>query len=251
MSSSDSASTKPSGAGRKPKLRRWIIILGGALTTLLLLVVIRLQGRVSGREFSPTHFQIRQFSFYEIPLLHIQITPIKRTGVTPAAANFIRRTSLIPNPPKGPPQTWHLVTISRGISGTTPADAKLLCDQLSLQANGGDYWQTWSQAHKQRAKVLWPIVQRLAERELYILVPGLLELAMVDQPATQFSQQADQWLRNEYAHLIQDMRDAERTTLANELLDEALQDFPDDVELTKLKDQPPQPEDTGSPTTSS
>ena len=239
MSSSVSPAKSSSGATRKPKLRKWVVILGGVFFTLILLAVVRLQGHVSGSEFSPSHFQIRGFSFYEIPLLHIQITPIKRSDLTPSTATYIRQKSLIPNPPKGPPQTWHLVTISRGISGTTPADAKLLCDQLSLQADGNDYWRTWSVDHPQRAKRLWPIVQRLAERELYILIPGVLEIARIDQPPAKFSQQADRWLRREYANLVQDMREADRHALADELLKEALSDFPGDAELSKLERQKP------------
>lgn len=197
-----------------------------------------MQGHVTGQEFSPTHFQVREFSFYEIPLLHIQITPIKRADITPKSATFVRQKSLIPKP-NGPPTTWHLVALTRGMSGTTPADAQLLYDHLKPSIDGNDFWRQWSIDHPQHAAQLWPVIQRLAERELYILMPGLMELALIDQPPAKFSQQSDLWLREEYVRLVKDMREAKREELAGQLLEEALADFPGDVELSGLKNAEP------------
>ena len=47
-----------------------------------------LQGNISGTEFSPTHFQQRDFGFYEIPLIHLQISPIKRSASTPSTGQI-------------------------------------------------------------------------------------------------------------------------------------------------------------------
>ena len=66
-------------------------------------------------------------------------------------------------------------------------------------------------------------------------MPRLMEMSQTDQPADQFAQQADQWLQQQYVSLVNDMRDAERDQLADQLLEEALSDFPDSAELTKLK----------------
>src|SRR6056297_2194037 len=128
-------------------------------------LVIRTQGFVSGTEFSPTHFQQREFEFYEIPLLHWQITPIHRSAGTPPTATYIRQKSLIPAP-MGVPSDWHLASHSRGLSEQKPADAQLLLWQLTLRADGDPFWRQWSIDHPQHAKLLWPWVQRLAEREL-------------------------------------------------------------------------------------
>jgi hypothetical protein len=211
---------------------------------LLLFVIVRLQGHVSGQEFSPTHFRVRKFSFYEIPLLHLQITPIKRSDVTPRSATYLRQKTLI-RAPKGIPTTWHLVSISRGLTGSTPADADLLVEQLTIGLDRGDFWRQWSIDHPQRANILWPLIQRLAERELYVLMPRLMEMSQTDQPAAQFSQQADQWLQQQYVSLVNDMRAAERDQLADQLLEEALSDFPESAELSKLK-RPGSPDNTGS-----
>ena len=74
-----------------------------------------------------------------------------------------------------------------------------------------------------------------AERELYILMPELFELARIQQPAAAFALQTDQWLREEYVGLVKDMRAADRLGLADQLLDEALGDFPSDRQLNELK----------------
>lgn len=235
MSTSVSSSPADSAAAARKNrtVRRWVVLCSGLLLAIVLFLIVRTQGFVSGYEFSPTHFQQRRFSFYEIPLLHLQITPIRRSSDTPPAANYVRQNSLI-TAPKGVPQVWHLVSISRGVTGSTPADAALLIDQLKMSTGGKDFWRQWSLDHPQHAKVLWPLVQNLAERELYILLPRLFEIAQLDQPVPRLQQRIDDYLKREYAGLIQDMRAADRVELADQLLQEAINDYPDDQTLQSL-----------------
>ena len=191
------------------------------LLTLLLFIIIRTQGHVTGKEFAPTHFRQRDFSFYEIPLVHLQITPIKRSGSTPSTALYIRQNGLIKTF-AGEPAIWHLVSISRGLTGQTPADPQLLLDQLEFQKGSDDYWRKWSIDHAKQARVLWPAIQELAQRELYILMPELFELAQLDLKPAELDAQIDQLLRDRYHGLILDMKAADRVELARQLLDEAL-----------------------------
>lgn len=207
--------------------------------TFALFIVIRTQGFVSGQEFSPTHFQLREFSFYEIPLLHIQITPIKRAGATPRTAIYVRQNALI-RPGTGAPNIWHLVSISRGLTGSTPADANLLMDQLNLQTAGDEFWRKWSIDHPKHAKILWPVIQKLAERELYILMPQVFELAQIDQSGQRLQLNIDRLLRDQYRSLISDMQAADRSELAQQLLAEAKKDYPQDAELQNLRASPPE-----------
>ncbi len=211
-----------------------MIGISALLLTLLLFIVIRTQGHVTGKEFSPTHFQQRDFSFYEIPFIHLQITPIHRAGSTPTTAMYVRQSSLI-KPYTGAPQVWHLVSISRGLTGQTPANPQLLLDQLELQHAGDAYWRKWSIDHAKRAKVLWPVIQQLAERELYILMPELFELAQLDLNPQQLQSRIDEMLSQQYHSLIVDMRAADRVELAQQLLFEAISDYPDDPRLMELK----------------
>lgn len=215
-------------------VKRWFAVISTIVVIVVLFVVIQTQGRVSGVEFSPTHFQQREFRFYEIPLIHVQITPIQRTGSTPPTAIYVRQNGLIPAP-KGTPDVWHLVSISRGLTGSTPGDAELLTEQLKLVSNGNDYWRSWSVDHPNQAKILWTSIQKLAERELYLLMPPLFELAQRNPSPQEFQSAIDDRLQRDYFQLIQDMRAADRTDLAEDLLSEAISDYPDNEQLKNLR----------------
>ena len=206
--------------------------------------VIRTQGHVSGQEFSPTHFQTREFSFYEIPLLHMQITPIRRTLQTGTVGTYLRQKSLIVTPP-GPADVWHLAQITRGLTGETPADASFLTDPLQMEFGGNEHWRQWSMDHPKRAAVLWPQVQKIAKRELYLLIPSLLDLVSSDVSsavasdsnlsAPELQTRIDRHLQREYLGLILDMQAAGRHQLAADLLAEARADYPENRELAEIK----------------
>ncbi len=203
---------------------------------LLVVVVVFLMGNVTGTEFAPSHFQTREFSFYEIPFLHVQITPIKRKDVTGPAARQIRTNAWISAPRGKPPSQWHIVSLSRGPS-TTPAIASLLTENISLRDANGPFWETWNKDHPKRAAVLWPIVQRLAERELYVLLPELLLMARTAQgpdDGTVLAAEIDDWLVSQYIGLIKDLRQADRHPLADQIWEEAVADHPDSLELAGL-----------------
>ncbi len=230
-------STSVSSRAPRPRsrwLRRWVIGISAILLTLGVFILIRTQGHVTGQEFCPTHFRERNFSFYEIPVIHLQITPIKRAYSTSPTAMHVRQNALIKNY-TGTPTVWHLVSLSRGLTGTTPADANLLIDQFGIQDGGNPYWKTWSADHVKKAKVFWPFVQKLAERELYILMPELFELAQRDLDPVKLQTEIDVYLQDQYHDLILDMRASERDELADQLLKEALLDYPNDKRLAKLK----------------
>lgn len=214
--------------------RRTVTVICSVMTILLVGGVILIQGSVSGTEFAPSHFQTRTFSFHEIPFLHLQITPVKRKIVANPAARQVRTAGYITTPRGTPPNTWHLVSISRGPS-TTPALASLLTDALELGV-GQQFWQSWTTKHPKSAAVLWPRVQQLAQRELYVLIPELLQLARTQtaDDGIKLKSQIDQWLVVQYADLVLDMRAADRIALADGLLEEALGDFPNDAALQAL-----------------
>ncbi|MCO8121726.1 hypothetical protein NHH03_08260 [Stieleria sp. TO1_6] len=210
------------------------------LCTLLMAGVILVKGHVTGSEFAPSHFQTRDFSFYEIPFLHLQITPIRRNVATDPTARQIRGASLITVPRGKPPTTWHLVELWRGPTGT-PAIAGLLTAELGLEGSQGLFWKQWNQQFPARASVLWPVVQRLAQRELYLLVPELLQLARSQRggdDATELAAAIDAWLIEQYSELIVDLRAAKRTELADELLQEAVTDYPEASQLDSLRNAP-------------
>jgi len=230
---STSVSTSQSSRrGRKP--RRALIILSSILCTLLIAGIVYVKGNVSGTEFAPSHFQTREFSFFEIPFLHIQITPVRRSNVTDSVARQVRTSSWISVPRGKRPSTWHLVRLSRGPT-TTPAIAELLTSELTLRGNSGPFWKDWNNNHPARAAILWPVVQRLAGRELYLLIPELMRLARTHPDEKNLAGRIDRWLIDEYASLIADLRDADRTALADSLLAEAIDDYPEADALRQLR----------------
>lgn len=215
------------------KARLWVTVIAAILLCVVIGLVIFTQGHVTGTEFSPTHFQTRDFDFYEIPILGLQITPIKRTGTTPQAATFLRQNAYIPTP-TGQPENWHLVRISRGLGNTTPADAGMLIDQFSLQQRGDLYWEKWSTDHPAAAKILWPEISKLAVGELYVLIPAMLEQAQNTTDPAALTKFIAEYLPQQYGRLISDLRQAGRVDVAAGLLDEAIADWPDDADLRKL-----------------
>jgi len=237
--------SSPSNKRRGGPGRRTIIVLCSLLVSVLLLGIVLVQGNVAGSEFAPSHFQTREFSFYEIPFVHWQITPIRRRNTTDTVARQIRMSGWITAPRGKKPSRWHLVRLSRGPSETA-ALASLLTDELRI-GGSNDFWKTWNKRFPARAAVVWPVVQRLASRELYVLIPELLQLARSQSggdDGNQLQRRIDAWLVEQYAALVQDMRAAERTDLADELLDEARRDYPDHPRLTRLElDAQPAPAD--------
>ncbi len=203
-----------------------IIVIAAVVLLVVGFFVIWVQGSVRGSEFSPTHFQQRDFHFYEIPLIRLQITPIRRSVSTPGTAKFLRQKSLI-QAPKGQPAYWHLVSIGRGISDLTAADAQFLINQIQMEQDGVMYWENWSTDHPKSAAILWPIVQKLAKRELYVLLPKMFEIAQGNQSPTELESDFDSYLISQYTSLIQDMVAADRDEVARQLVAEAKTDYPD------------------------
>ncbi len=247
---------KPSAGRRKANkiARRWVAFAAAIMLVIVGFLVIRTQGFVSGSEFSPTHFQKRDFQFYEIPLLRLQITPIVRSSSTTPTATYLRQKNLIPIV-TGAPEVWHLVWISRGFTGAKPADAQMLTDQLELAGSGDPYWKKWSVDHPSKAQTLWPVVQRLAERELYVLIPRLLEIAQIetaaatadtgkssakrtrpdDASAADLKAAIDAYLPTQYSTLVEDLRQAGRQALADEVQEDAIEDYPDTAKIDNAK----------------
>lgn len=247
--------TRPQGrrsrTGRSGSGRFWVLTITGSLIVLFLSGIVFFFGQVEGREFAPSHFEIRRFSFIEIPLLRLQITPIRRFSESSVLQSYLNTSSLITRPP-GQPTAWHLVELSRFGVPTQPADAKLLTDFLKIPYSGfamrrgaaaqSDlYWHQWSIGHPEHAAVLWPQIQKLAERELYLLIPDVFQIAdaaVADATAQSVAAMRTRlraFLIESYASLIDDMRAAGMDDVAESLRREAATDYPDDARFQSGK----------------
>jgi hypothetical protein len=185
-------------------------------------LVIAIQGSVSGREFAPSHFQSREFSFYEIPVVHWQITPIQRKVANDEVLDFVRLKNWVTTA-KGQPTTWHLVSLGGVRAGSPPNDPALLFDAVKKNSwTNKNPWYQWSSDHPKNAAILWPQIQTLAKRELYFLIPGLLRIARPITDPAELKAKMNEYLRVEYRLLVSDLAQAGQDTLADELKTEAV-----------------------------
>ena len=207
--------------------RRAVVLIGIGMT-LLAGLVVAIGGRVRGTEFSPTHFQTRRFSFYEIPFVHLQIGPVRRTAGTTPMEKLLRSKGWI-NVPAGKVTRWDIVRLRQGFGDGGIGDASLLTDALSLTRDGQSFWRTWSTDNPAAAAALWPRVQRLARRELYFFIPDVLAIAAAadDAAVDDMVADIDRRLRAGYVGLIRDLRRGPDPGLADPLIEEARGDYPD------------------------
>jgi len=259
--SSGSGRSRVRRSGSSRSGRFWLVSVSGGLIVLFLAGIVYFLGRVQGREFSPSHFELRQFSFTEIPLLRLQITPINRVSQSSGLQSYLSTSALISRP-VGQPTDWHVVELSRFGGISLPADAKLLTDFLETDTSRYSvqtqvHWHQWSIQNPKHAAVLWPVIQKLAKRELYVLIPSVFQIAdaaapvsvsvtqvatsiptaPVASPVPQASVQSvdamrdqlQQFLITSYVGLIDDMRAAGLNDVAESLRQEAAADYPDEA----------------------
>jgi hypothetical protein len=154
----------------------WSVLGGLALVMFVAMLTITL-GAVHGTEFCPQTFERRSYSCYELPLVGVQVTAMRREDLSTVAESFLTSNKYIPPLPKGGRQDWHIIFGSRGTKLYRRGDASILMQYLDAQdAKTMHRWVKWSEDHPQLAKVFWPAVQTLSIHELYVFVPELFEL---------------------------------------------------------------------------
>lgn len=212
----------------RKRSRRYLLIVMviGITISACISSVTWLQGSVSGSEFSPRNFQTREFHYWEIPLVHLQVSPIKRLAGGSVLTRYLTSARLID--PKSGNSTqsqdptndpWHLVRWSRSGSLVGQADAELLVSHL--EGPLADQWHQWSKDHPEQAKVLWSVVQRLALHELYVLIPDLFVLAQPSQQPAELAANLARLIEVRIAEIAADLNEAGSSGLADQLLNDA------------------------------
>lgn len=225
----------------RSKRARWLYgILFGVLGTLGLALVIFfatcLFGFISGEEFSADSFSRRSFYYYQIPLIHIQVSAIDRSDETNALESYLRAKKYVPVKKTGEPR-WDLVFASRAQIVIAQGDAAILCAYLDLEDKGDLYWQKWTEEHPKVARILWPAVARVASQQLYIFTPDMLELAKDAGDVNAFNRDLDRMLAQKYSDLASIQQQLGHHETAIELLDEAITYTPGDGGLVKRRDE--------------
>ena len=106
-------------------------------------------GAVHGTEFCPQTFERRSYSYYELPLVRIQITGEKHEDVTGDTEKSITTNNWIA-PAVTAKKDWHVLVGSRGTHLRRPGDAGILMLYLDATQEGSDRrWLRWSNDNKQ------------------------------------------------------------------------------------------------------
>jgi hypothetical protein len=172
--SQSSQSTESVAGPRWGPIAGWTIVgLLGA--TLLVFVATVMFGAVHGVEFCPQTFERRSYSFYELPLLGVQVTGERLDDLTGPTETFVTSQSYFTA--GGPKKDWHVLVGSQGTRLRRPGDAGILMKYLDAEESGDRRrWVHWSEEHPDLAKVFWPAVQQLAINDAYVFVPDLFDL---------------------------------------------------------------------------
>jgi hypothetical protein len=280
--------------GKRRHVLAWVAIGLGVVGCLafVLLCSVSLFGHVTGQELSPYDFQRREFEYFEIPLIHLQITPIDRktsTGVfekhlvdegfldaassvatgSPSATagkpaggsqkgaeEVVEATvekpvvqaadsptedaataktdgnassknevagSEAPPSEAAEPERWDLVETRRASVVVSVGDARILCQYLDSKSDDdGQYWLAWTKSHDELARVVWPLVGRLAMQRMYILIPEVLESARSATDAGQFQTEINRSLADRFHQLALSQQQQQRHEVALDLIRDGL-----------------------------
>jgi hypothetical protein len=170
-----------------------LVLVVVAATTVAGLFVVLAFGQVHGVEFSPQSFQRRSYTFFQIPLIRWQVTPVWRDDQTQELEQHLGRQRLLPN--RLAPSRWDIVWVTES-SRRREGDPAILTRYLEVtDSQRNQRWLTWTIEHPERAKALWPAVQLAAELNAYVLIPPLFDMAVASvDDAEGFTQQIGDFL---------------------------------------------------------
>lgn len=189
-------------------------------------------GAISGEEFSPERLERRHFSYYEIPLLGIQVSPVKHRDETGKLESHLVKNNLV-SIPANPPDQWDLVAATRGGTPASFGDAQILCNYLDAEEDDKKtvHWLQWTEGHPQAAKHVWPIIIRLAREDLYIFIPKVFSVLRKTDDLDEIKDLINRDLSQAYHDLGQTFLKLNRYDQASELLQGALKFDPDNREI--------------------
>ncbi len=215
---------------------RWVGIAGWSIlgilsVTLLVFVATLMFGAVHGTEFCPQTFERRSYSYYELPIVRVQITGEKHEDLTGATELHVTSQKLV-TPLTTTKKDWHVLVGSRGTRVRRPGDAGILVQYLdAMEAGNYHRWVRWTEEHDKLAKEFWPGVQQFALRELYVFMPDLFDLTKsIADPAT-LKQAIDHLLAQKLLLLARRHSEQNDTPAAIKVLDEALALDPENAQI--------------------
>lgn len=214
-----------------------LLLIGLVLTVMAVVFSTFVLGRVNGEEFSPDNFTRRTFSYFEVPLLGLQVSPIYRNDRTNSLESFLTTGKLVKEIKTTDDQRrWDLVVAARGSDSQDQqmlgqGDARILCSYLDAEGPKKDsIWLDWSKQHPALAKLLWSTVAKLARQELYPFIPELFDAARSTTDPAALRQRMDELLSQRYHEFARAQQQLGNHEAAVELFTEAIQHAPQMVE---------------------
>lgn len=194
---------------RRGKMNVWTTVLTALMVLITLTLVVWIFGGVSGQEFSPQRFTMRNFRYYQLPLIRVQIWPValrRVRGERDEMAKFVRSRRWVGST-SAENERWDIITMEEVGRNQIRGDASILTNYLTQPgAVGTDSWLDWSRKNTQIAARLWPLAARLAHEEMYELIPDVFDAARTAASAEDF----DATVREQLAASMKAMADAER-----------------------------------------
>jgi len=203
--------------------------------TIVAFYVTTFFGTVQGEEFAPDTFERREFHYYEVPLLGLQVSPIHRSDGTGDLENYLLGEKILTDESGSKETRWDLVRAHRGLipdrsRSIAQGDAQILCRYFdAMDGQGEKIWLQWSKKNEALAKVLWPTVAKLARQQLYVFTPDVLAVARDAADAAELEEKIVELLSAKYLDLAVCQQRLGDHELAVELFTESLSYDPDTV----------------------
>ena len=193
----------------KGRIVRYLLI--ALLVCLGAGAVVGLFGHVHGEEFCPQKFTVQRFSYYEIPLARIQLTPVvfSPSGRGNAALSRHLRTKRLLGSVASEMLRWDIIHMGGISSNSSQGDAEILVKYLEQPgAVGAESWLDWTQnkKHEEVVSLFWPLIAQLAQERLYVLMPDIFDSARAASSAADFTNR----VQAELPARIRRLADAER-----------------------------------------
>lgn len=149
-------------------------VLGVTLAGLVAVVAF---GSRHGTEICLETLERRSYSYYEAPLLGIQLTGAKYLELPDPLAELFLSEGFFVEPP-AQKKSWRLVESYFSAAEGPETDAKILTRYLDAHdASHEQPWLAWSKQNLPLAHTLWNAVAALARRDLYLHIPELMDLS--------------------------------------------------------------------------
>lgn len=179
-----SVSKLPSQPVFSPRKTLWTILLGVFLGLVSLIFIVLSMGLVSGTEFAPHACQHRSFYYWEIPFVHLPLTPVIHGKPTHPLDGYLRQNRYWKD--RGASR-WDLASVSHA-GAIKESDPQVLLGYFNSSDEGNSkIWLDWTIKHPESARVLWAYVDLLSRLELYAYVGVLFEQAQQHPELSPFS----------------------------------------------------------------